>query len=59
MQDADPMIAGCHLPHRLRGPVRGVVVDEDDLPGNATECPFDSLNELADIFDLIEGGNND
>jgi len=53
---------GIHRRHRLDlggGPVRGVIVHEDDLPAGLAQGRLDKADQLADIRPFIEGRNDD
>ena len=45
--------------HHVGGAVRRVVIDEDDLPGDAGQRNAEALHQHLDIAALVEGGNDD
>ena len=56
---ADPAILPRQLAHDLPGAVGGIVVDEDDFPGDAGERRLQPPVQLGDVVALVEGGDDD
>src|SRR5262249_19746837 len=56
---ADPRVALAQRPHRRRGAIGRVVVDEDDLPVDAVEPALQPRDQQRNIGPLVEGGNHD
>jgi hypothetical protein len=58
-QTSDPAILPREIAHHVRGRVRGIVVDEDDLPGHPFQGRLELLVQLGDVVALVEGGDDD
>src|SRR6266567_234648 len=56
---ADAGIFPRQAPHHIPGAVGGVVVDEDDFPGDARQRGLQPPKERGDIVALVEGRDDD
>jgi len=56
---ADAAILPRQGTHHVPGPVRGIVIDEDDFPGDARQRCLQLAKQLGDVVALVEGGNDD
>jgi len=56
---ANTRVLPCKAAHHIPGFIGGIVIDEDDLPANASERAVQPPNQRRDIVALVEGRNND
>src|SRR6516165_12074041 len=56
---ADAGIAGGDLLGDLRSCIRRVVVDDDELPGDAGKSSLHGVDQMRNVVALVEGRNDD
>ncbi len=59
LQAADIALLPRQRAHHFGGPVGRIVVDENDLPGNAGEHPVEALDNDRNVVALVERRDDD